>query len=220
MGTFTARESDVRSYCRAWPTVFDRAAGSWLYDTGGRAYLDFFAGAGALNYGHNNPALKEALLDYLAGDRVIHSLDMYTAAKRDFLAAFGELILQPRDLDYRVQFPGPGGANAVEAALKLGRRQDLGFLAITDVKPERPACQASLIDVRIRRQFLPPDTRDVFIGIGVISLWVIGLSVAYNVLALHGIMLNIWIVLFVTVTAVGTFGRYLERRARRYPRWQ
>ena len=122
MGTFTARESDVRSYCRAWPTVFDRAAGSWLYDTGGRAYLDFFAGAGALNYGHNNPALKEALLDYLAGDRVIHSLDMYTAAKRDFLAAFGELILQPRDLDYRVQFPGPGGANAVEAALKLARK--------------------------------------------------------------------------------------------------
>ena len=122
MGTFTARESDVRSYCRAWPTVFDRAAGSWLYDTGGRAYLDFFAGAGALNYGHNNPALKEALVDYLAGDRVIHSLDMYTAAKRDFLAAFGELILQPRDLDYRVQFPGPGGANAVEAALKLARK--------------------------------------------------------------------------------------------------
>ena len=122
MGIFTARESAVRSYCRAWPAVFDRAAGSWLYDTGGRAYLDFFAGAGALNYGHNNPALKEALLDYLAGDRVIHSLDMYTVAKRDFLAAFGELILQPRELDYRVQFPGPGGANAVEAALKLARK--------------------------------------------------------------------------------------------------
>jgi len=122
LGTFTAHESAVRSYCRAWPAVFDRAAGCWLYDTGGRAYLDFFAGAGALNYGHNNPALKEALLGYLAGDRVVHSLDMHTAAKRDFLAAFGELILQPRELDYRLQFPGPGGANAVEAALKLARK--------------------------------------------------------------------------------------------------
>ncbi len=122
MGIFAARESAVRSYCRGWPAVFDRAAGSWLYDTGGRAYLDFFAGAGALNYGHNNPALKAALLDYLNGDRVIHSLDMHTAAKREFLTAFDELVLRPRQLDYRVQFPGPGGANAVEAALKLARK--------------------------------------------------------------------------------------------------
>jgi len=122
LGIFATRESSVRSYCRSWPAVFDRAAGSWLYDTSGRAYLDFFAGAGALNYGHNNPALKAALLDYLAGDRVIHSLDMHTVAKREFLTTFDELILGPRQLDYRVQFPGPGGANAVEAALKLARK--------------------------------------------------------------------------------------------------
>ena len=122
MTIFEERESAVRSYCRTWPTVFDRAAGSWLYGEDGRAYLDFFAGAGALNYGHNNPLLKGALLDYLAGDRVIHSLDMYTIAKREFLTAFDELVLRPRRLDYRVQFPGPGGANAVEAALKLARK--------------------------------------------------------------------------------------------------
>ncbi len=122
MEIFAARESAVRSYCRAWPTVFDRASGSWLYDEDGRGYLDFFAGAGALNYGHNNPVLKQALLDYLAGDRVIHSLDMFTVAKRDFLTAFDELVLRPRRLDYLVQFPGPGGANAVEAALKLARK--------------------------------------------------------------------------------------------------
>jgi diaminobutyrate-2-oxoglutarate transaminase len=122
MTIFEERESVVRSYCRSWPAVFDRAAGSWMYDEGGRGYLDFFAGAGALNYGHSNPVLKRALLDYLAGDRVIHSLDMYTVAKREFLTTFDELILAPRQLDYRVQFPGPGGANAVEAALKLARK--------------------------------------------------------------------------------------------------
>ncbi len=122
MTIFEHRESAVRSYCRTWPKVFDRAAGSWLYDEDGRAYLDFFTGASALNYGHNNPALKRALLDYLAGDRVIHSLDMHTVAKAEFLTAFDEIILQPRQLDYRVQFPGPGGANAVEAALKLARK--------------------------------------------------------------------------------------------------
>ena len=122
MGIFEDRESAVRSYCRVWPKVFDRATGSWLYDEDGRAYLDFFTGASALNYGHNNPALKQALLDYLASDRVIHSLDMHTVAKSEFLTAFDEFILQPRGLDYRVQFPGPAGTNAVEAALKLARK--------------------------------------------------------------------------------------------------
>jgi diaminobutyrate-2-oxoglutarate transaminase len=122
MTIFEERESEVRSYCRGWPAVFDRAAGSWLYDEDGRGYLDFFTGASALNYGHNNPALKRALLDYLGADRVIHSLDMYTVAKREFLTAFDELILRPRGLDYRVQFPGPAGTNAVEAALKLARK--------------------------------------------------------------------------------------------------
>jgi diaminobutyrate--2-oxoglutarate aminotransferase len=122
MDIFEARESAVRSYCRIWPTVFGRAAGSRLYDEHGRSYLDFFAGAGALNYGHNNPRLKDALLKYLADDGVIHSLDMHTVAKREFLTVLDELILRPRQLDYRVQFPGPGGANAVEAALKLARK--------------------------------------------------------------------------------------------------
>jgi diaminobutyrate-2-oxoglutarate transaminase len=122
MTIFEERESEVRSYCRSWPAVFDRAAGSWLYDENGRGYLDFFTGASALNYGHNNPALKRALIDYLTEDRVVHSLDMYTVAKRDFLTVFDELILRPRGLDYRVQFPGPAGTNAVEAALKLARK--------------------------------------------------------------------------------------------------
>jgi len=122
MRIFDDRESAVRSYCRTWPKVFDRAQGSWLYDEDGRPYLDFFTGASALNYGHNNPAIKQPLIDYIADDRVIHSLDMYTVAKAEFLTAFDELILQPRALDYRVQFPGPAGTNAVEAALKLARK--------------------------------------------------------------------------------------------------
>ncbi len=119
---FENLESAVRSYCRSWPVVFDRARGSYLYDESGRPYLDFFTGAGTLNYGHNNPLLRRALLDYLCSDRVIHSLDMFTAAKRDFLLALDEIILRPRDLAYRVQFPGPAGTNAVEAALKLARK--------------------------------------------------------------------------------------------------
>jgi len=121
-GPFEDLESAVRSYCRSWPVVFDRALGSWLYAESGRPYLDFFAGAGALNYGHNNPLLQRSLLDYFQSNRVIHSLDMFTVAKREFLIALDEIILQPRGLEYRVQFPGPAGTNAVEAALKIARK--------------------------------------------------------------------------------------------------
>lgn len=115
-------ESEVRSYCRNWPVVFDQGRGSRMFDRDGRVYLDFFAGASALNYGHNHPVLKRALLDYLEQDGVTHSLDMLTAAKEDFLTEFGTRVLGPRGLDYRVQFPGPTGTNSVEAALKLARK--------------------------------------------------------------------------------------------------
>lgn len=107
MNIFETLESEVRSYSRGWPVVFDRAKGSYLYDEDGREYLDFFAGAGALNYGHNNPALKQALIDYISRDGVTHALDMFTVAKRDFLQTLDDKILKPRDLEYKVVFPAP-----------------------------------------------------------------------------------------------------------------
>jgi diaminobutyrate-2-oxoglutarate transaminase len=119
---FDDLESEVRSYCRSWPVVFDTARGSRVTDIGGRSYLDFFAGAGALNYGHNPPALKAPLMEYLARDGITHGLDMYTVAKGEFLRTFEDLVLKPRGLDYKVQFPGPTGANSVESALKLARK--------------------------------------------------------------------------------------------------
>ena len=122
LSVFTTLESEVRSYCRSWPTVFSRAQGSRMYDEDGHEYLDFFAGAGSLNYGHNNPVLKRALLDYLQRDGVTHGMDMSTTAKRAFLESFGDTILRQRDLPYKVMFPGPTGTNAVEAALKLARK--------------------------------------------------------------------------------------------------
>lgn len=122
MQVFERVESEVRSYCRSWPTVFTTASGSRLKDENGQSYIDFFAGAGSLNYGHNHPVIKQALMDYLADDNIIHGLDKYTVAKREFLESFEEIILQPRNLDYKVMFPGPAGNNAVEAALKLARK--------------------------------------------------------------------------------------------------
>ncbi|QVQ50698.1 diaminobutyrate--2-oxoglutarate transaminase [Spiractinospora alimapuensis] len=122
MEIFERLESEVRSYCRGWPAVFTEARGSQIQDESGRSYLDFFAGAGTLNYGHNNPALKRKLIEYLERDGITHTLDAYSGAKAEFLGTFEETILAPRGLDYKVQFPGPSGNNAVEAALKLARK--------------------------------------------------------------------------------------------------
>jgi diaminobutyrate-2-oxoglutarate transaminase len=119
---FETLESEVRGYCRSWPTVFERSQGSTMYAEDGKEYLDFFSGAGALNYGHNNPLLLEPLLDYLRSGAVVHSLDMKTPAKRRFLETFQEVILKPRGMDHKVMFPGPTGTNSVEAALKLARK--------------------------------------------------------------------------------------------------
>ena len=122
MDTFEFLESEVRVYCRDFPTVFTKAIGCKLFDEQGREYLDFFSGAGTLNYGHNNPRLKRRLIEYLESDSISHSLDMSTTVKREFLERFHQLILAPRNLRYKIQFCGPTGANAVEAALKLARK--------------------------------------------------------------------------------------------------
>nr|VFK16365.1 MAG: Aminotransferase class-III [Candidatus Kentron sp. LFY] len=122
MEIFEELESNVRSYVRLFPAVFDTAQGSCLFDDLGNRFIDFFAGGGALNYGHNHPTVKKALIDYLKRDGVMHSLDKATVAKRAFLRKFRDTILTPRNLTYKIQFIGPTGTDAVEAALKLARR--------------------------------------------------------------------------------------------------
>lgn len=121
METIRRMESKVRSYSRSFPVVFKRAKDSFLFDSKGNRYIDFFAGAGTLNYGHNNEMMKEKIIDYINNDGIIHGLDMATVAKTDLLNKLESIIFKPRNLDYKVQFTGPTGTNAVEAALKLAR---------------------------------------------------------------------------------------------------
>ncbi|MEZ5561133.1 MAG: diaminobutyrate--2-oxoglutarate transaminase [Pseudomonadales bacterium] len=122
MNVFDKMESAVQSYARSIPAVFNKAQGPYLYDDEGNRYLDFLSGAGSLNYGHNHPHLKSKLIDYIMVDGITHSLDLHTEAKARFLDALDRYILTPRGLEYRVQFPGPTGTNAVEAALKIARK--------------------------------------------------------------------------------------------------
>lgn len=164
---FTQYESNVRSYCRSFPTVFSKAKGAVMYSESGQRYIDFFAGAGTLSYGHNNEYIKQRLMEYLQSDAIVQGLDFYTTAKRRFLTLFIRHILEPKGLEYKFQFTGPTGANAVEAALKLARKarkrpgvfafmggfhgMSLGSLAVTGNKMHRQGAGTPLNNVT----FLP-----------------------------------------------------------------
>jgi diaminobutyrate-2-oxoglutarate transaminase len=123
MSVFEQYESEIRAYCRAVPTVFTSSSNAVMVDENGKEYVDFFAGAGVLNFGHNNPKMKKAIISFIERDGVAHSLDMFTDVKRDFIQTFVDVILKPRNMEhYKLQFTGPTGTNAVEAALKLARK--------------------------------------------------------------------------------------------------
>ena len=119
---FETNESEVRSYCRKFPVVFEKAKDAKMFDQDGNEYIDFFCGAGAVNYGHNNEYIKEKVVEYLMSDGIVHSMDMYTVSKGKFIDYFQNDILKPRGLDYKIMFTGPTGTNANEAALKLARK--------------------------------------------------------------------------------------------------
>jgi len=171
---FETYESEVRSYCRHFPTVFTKAKGAQMFDENGEAYIDFFCGAGAVNYGHNNDYIKPKLVEYLMSDGIIHALDMYTVPKREFIDCLEQRVLKPRNLDYKVMFPGPTGTNAIEAALKLARKakgrsqvfalmgcfhgMTLGALALTTDKGARKGAGVKLNDVtHIPAPYMYPD---------------------------------------------------------------
>ena len=166
---FEKNESQVRSYCRKYPTIFECAKNSEMFSKEGTRYIDFLAIAGSMNYGHNNPEIKAKVLNYLSEDRIINALDMFTQAKEEFLTKFNDLILEPRNLNYKIMCCGPTGTNAVEAALKLARKNKqrtgvfafsgafhgmtLGSLALTTDKTSREGASLPLNNVA----FLPFD---------------------------------------------------------------
>jgi diaminobutyrate-2-oxoglutarate transaminase len=161
--TICKLESRVRIYCRGTPIVFKRSKGSEIYDESGNRYIDLMSAAGSLNYGHNNDSILRSVIEYLEQDGILQSLDFATSAKASFLESFNRIILGPRNLRYRVQFTGPTGTNAVEAAIKLARKVtgrtkiaaftnayhgvSLGSLALTGNRGKRSVAGVSLNDV-------------------------------------------------------------------------
>lgn len=120
---FEQYESNVRGYIRSFPKIFDTATSATIVDVDGVRYIDFFGGAGSLNYGHNHPLINQALINYIQRNGISNALDKATVAKHDFIESFQNTILKPRGMDYKIQFVGPTGTNGVETALKLARKK-------------------------------------------------------------------------------------------------
>jgi diaminobutyrate-2-oxoglutarate transaminase len=127
-----ARESNARTYPRKLPLAIKSARGMHVTDMDGRVFIDCLAGAGTLALGHNHPVVIDAIRNHLESGAPLHTLDLTTEAKdafvRDVFASLPPGLAQHG----RVQFCGPSGSDAIEAALKLvktatGRRSILGF---------------------------------------------------------------------------------------------
>ncbi|GJL60149.1 MAG: diaminobutyrate--2-oxoglutarate transaminase [Nitrospirales bacterium] len=125
-------ESNARSYPRRIPIAIHKAKGMFVHDTEGRVYIDCLAGAGALALGHNHPVVVEAIQREMAADCPMQTLDLTTPVKDRFIQSLLTSLPSNFAANARIQFCGPSGADAVEAAIKLvktatGRRSVLSF---------------------------------------------------------------------------------------------
>ncbi len=114
-------ESNARTYASSFKAVFERANGLRLHDSNGREILDCLCCAGALPLGHNHPEVREAVVKYASGDFMQQGLDLTTPMKFEFLKELYGLLPEEFAQTAKIQFCGPSGSDAVEAALKLVR---------------------------------------------------------------------------------------------------
>ncbi|MFE9098217.1 diaminobutyrate--2-oxoglutarate transaminase family protein [Streptomyces sp. NPDC007264] len=167
----SARESAARTYARALPIVPVRARGLTVEGADGRRYLDCLSGAGALALGHNHPVVLEAIRKVLDSGAPLHVLDLATPVKDAFTTELFRTLPPGLADRARVQFCGPAGTDAVEAALKLVRAATgrTGLLAFTGAYHGMTAgaleVSGGATDVRVTRLPYPQDYRCPF-GVG------------------------------------------------------
>jgi len=112
-------ESNARTYAKDFPIVIDAAFGSHIKDIDGKIYIDCLSGAGTLALGHNHPEVIDAIKKYLDENRILHSLDFRTEHKEQFVNTLLQCLPEEFSREAKIQFCGPTGADAVEAAMKL-----------------------------------------------------------------------------------------------------
>lgn len=113
------RESNARSYPRRIPVALKEASGIKVTDVEGKEYFDCLAGAGTLALGHNHPVILEAIQQTLADKTPLHSLDLTTPIKDEFVEEIFDSLPDSFASKAKIQFCGPAGTDAVEAALKI-----------------------------------------------------------------------------------------------------
>ncbi|MFI9780728.1 diaminobutyrate--2-oxoglutarate transaminase family protein [Streptomyces sp. NPDC051956] len=167
----SARESAARTYARALPIVPVRARGLTIEGADGRRYLDCLSGAGTLALGHNHPVVLEAIRRVLDSGAPLHVLDLATPVKDAFTTELFRTLPAGLAERARIQFCGPAGTDAVEAALKLVRTATgrSGMLAFTGAYHGMTAgaleASGGAQDIRVARLPYPQDYRCPF-GIG------------------------------------------------------
>ncbi|MFB7991215.1 diaminobutyrate--2-oxoglutarate transaminase family protein [Streptomyces sp. NPDC056002] len=167
----SARESAARTYARALPIVPVRARGLTIEGADGRRYLDCLSGAGTLALGHNHPVVLEAIKRVLDSGAPLHVLDLATPVKDAFTTELFRTLPAGLAERARIQFCGPAGTDAVEAALKLVRTATgrSGVLAFTGAYHGMTAgaleASGGAQDVRVARLPFPQDYRCPF-GVG------------------------------------------------------
>ena len=114
-------ESDVRSYPRRLPLAVERAEGAYLWDTRGQKFLDFLSGAGVMALGHHHPEVDAEIVDQITRKLPYQTLDLTSRVRNVFIRELLEFIGEDFSENPRIQFCGPTGADAVEAALKLAK---------------------------------------------------------------------------------------------------
>ncbi|MFF3285528.1 diaminobutyrate--2-oxoglutarate transaminase family protein [Streptomyces sp. NPDC003023] len=165
------RESAARTYARSLPIVPVRARGLTIEGADGRRYLDCLSGAGTLALGHNHPVVLEAIRKVIDSGAPLHVLDLATPVKDAFTTELFATLPPALADDARIQFCGPAGTDAVEAALKLVRTATgrSGLLAFTGAYHGMTAgaleASGGATDGRVTRLPFPHDYRCPF-GIG------------------------------------------------------
>ncbi|WP_436739283.1 diaminobutyrate--2-oxoglutarate transaminase family protein [Streptomyces sp. BBFR102] len=166
-----SRESAARTYARSLPIVPVRARGVTIEGADGRRYLDCLSGAGTLALGHNHPVVLEAIRKVLDSGAPLHVLDLATPVKDAFTTELFATLPPALASRARIQFCGPAGTDAVEAALTLTRTATgrSGVLAFTGayhgMTAGALAASGGAREQRVTRLPFPQDYRCPF-GVG------------------------------------------------------
>lgn len=127
-----ATESNARSYPRKLTFAINQAKGMYIKDADNNVYYDCLSGAGALALGHNHRVVHDAIREQLDNNLPMLTLDITTPVKDEFVRELLSSLPEEFAKNARIQFCGPSGADAVEAAIKLvkiatGRRSMMAF---------------------------------------------------------------------------------------------